>query len=148
MSIWGKIKHFNPNEKWGDKNKINGLLLLLLDRITEEIKNYSWQKYKKIAPCIIHCGYKTSGHSPKSQHYKGNAVDFHFENISPKEAYNIILQVLKDHQIDNYVGLGVYPDWYKPGFHLDIRGYKARWSEVIGKYRPIKYGIERLNEDF
>ncbi len=148
MSIWSKLKHFNLNENWGDKNKVNGLLLVLLDNITERVKTYSWNKYKKISPCIIHCAYKISGHSPNSQHYKGNAADFHFENIPASEAYMVMTEVLREFQAEGFVGLGVYPDWHKPGFHLDVRGYKARWAKVMGIYKHIKYGLKKLNEDF
>jgi len=144
MSIWSKIKHFSPAENWGNPTKINGLLLLLLDEITEEIKNYSREKYQKISPCIIHCAYETSGHSPSSQHYKGNAVDFHFKNIPAIEAYNLILKFLKNYQVENFIGLGVYPNWNNPGFHLDVRGYKARWSRVNGIYKTIGSGLNKL----
>ncbi len=148
MSIWLKVKHFNPGEKWGDKNKINGLLVLLLDKITDRVKEYCWNKYKRISPCIIHCAYETSGHSLNSQHYKGNAADFHFENITALEAYEIMIKVLKEFQTEDFVGLGVYPDWFKPGFHLDVRGYKARWSQVIGKYTSIDEGLKKLYGDY
>jgi uncharacterized protein YcbK (DUF882 family) len=141
MSIWNKLKHFNPNENWGDKNKVNGLLLLLLDSITEDVKQYSWAKYKKISPCIIHCAYESSGHCDNSQHYKGNAADFHFENIPLKQAYEVMLTVLKEHQAENFVGLGIYPDWIKSGFHLDVRGEKARWSRIGGVYKRIEDGL-------
>ncbi len=148
MSVWGKVKHFHPGENWGDKNKVNGLLILLLDKITDRVKDYCWKHYKKISPCVIHCAYETSGHSPNSQHYIGNAADFHFENIPASEAYRIITEVLREFQAEGFVGLGVYPDWHKPGFHLDVRGYKARWSRIIGKYRPVKQGVDKLNKEF
>jgi len=144
MTIWGKVKHFHPKENWGESSRVNGMLILLLDKITGEVKKYCWREYKRISPCIIHCAYETSGHSVNSQHYTGNAADFHFENISAIKAFELILKVLKDYQMDEFVGLGVYPDWYKPGFHLDVRGYKARWSQVIGKYRHINEGLEKI----
>ena len=144
MAIWGEIKHFSLSENWGNPNKINGLLLLLLDKIADNVRKYVRQKDKKVAPCIIHCAYDTSGHVKNSQHYKGNAVDFHFENISTKEAYTIILKTLNDYQATAFVGFGVYPDWYNKGFHLDLRGYKARWSRINGIYISIDEGIKNL----
>lgn len=146
MSIWSKLNHFHQGEKWGNKDKVNGLLLLLLDIITDRIKQYSWEKYKRISPCIIHCAYETTGHSANSQHYKGNAADFHFENVNLPEAYNIILAVLKEYQVEEFTGLGVYPDWHTPGFHLDLRGEKARWSRINGVYRRIEDTFIHLNK--
>ena len=145
MQIWDKLKHFSPAENWGNSNKINGFLLFLLDEITEEVKKYSRENHKKNSPCIIHCAYETSGHSPNSQHYQGNAVDFHFKNISTKKAYEIICEVLKKNQTENFVGLGIYPDWHNPGFHLDTRGHKARWSRIDGVYKSIEYGIKKID---
>ena len=144
MTIWSKLKHFHPNENWGDKDKVNGLLLLLLDEITDKVKDYAINNLEENAYCIIHCADEQGGHSPRSQHYKGNAADFHFKNISPGKVYIIIQKVLKDLQLENFVGLGVYPDWHNPGFHLDVRGEKARWSRVNGKYTVIKEGVKLL----
>ena len=146
MSIWSKLKHFNQTENWGNPLKVNGSLLLLLDKIADNVRKYAWQKYKVITPCIIHCAYARSGHCTNSQHYKGNAVDFHFMGISAKEAYEVILQTLKNYQMINFVGLGVYPDWFHKGFHLDVRGYKARWSRINNIYTDIDKGIELLRK--
>jgi len=144
MGIWSKLNNFSPCENWGDKKKVNGLLLILLDLITNKVKENSWDKYRKVTPCIIHCAYKTEGHSENSQHYKGNAVDFHFENISAKDVYYIIKNVLESYQLDDFVGFGVYPEWYKQGFHLDVRGYRARWTRIGGIYKAIDKGIVLL----
>lgn len=145
MSIWSKLNYFSANENWGDKDKINPFLLILLDKIAYEVREYAWRNNKAVPYCIIHCAYETSGHSQNSQHYRGNAADFHFENISVLEAYGIILRVLKDYQLENFVGLGVYPDWINQGFHLDVRGDKARWSQVFGKYVDIERGVRLLS---
>lgn len=147
MAIWNKLKHFERWENWGEPDRVNGLLLLLLDKITEEVKNYAWRKYKTITPCIIHCAYATDGHSDGSQHYKGSAADFHFENISAYEVYTVIQKVLEDNQVENHVGFGVYPDWKKPGFHLDVRGWKARWSHVVGRYVGINKGVQIIKQE-
>ncbi|HSA06131.1 MAG TPA: hypothetical protein P5556_03020 [Candidatus Gastranaerophilales bacterium] len=144
MDIWRALKHFKPHENWGNSKKINGMLLLLLDEITEQVKSYSLCNYNKNSPCIIHCAYETSGHSPNSQHYKGNAADFHFSNIPPFKTYETIIKVLKDTQTENFVGLGVYPDWINPGFHLDARGEKARWSRINDVYKSINDGLNKL----
>ena len=116
--IWSRLKHFDKKENWGDPDKMNGFLLLLLDGICHTYDR----------PFVIHCGYAEDGHSTGSQHYLGNAVDFHIEG---GEYYSIqiekMLRILEWFQVSDRVGLGIYPDWNYPGFHLDGRGTKARW---------------------
>jgi uncharacterized protein YcbK (DUF882 family) len=123
-----RLKHFHPEEKgWkGNFHKVNGLLLLLLDALREEIG----------CPFVIHCAYETSGHSPKSQHYLGNAVDFHIEGLPFLEAMGRMERALENLQVSDRVGLGIYPHWLHPGFHLDVRGLRARWGR-------FDYGLSR-----
>ena len=134
--IWDSLKYFTKNEKWGDPDKMNPALLLLLDRLRETIGK----------PFVIHCGYESDGHSTASQHYKGNAVDFHIEGLPLTEANRLLLAALHTIQIagrqaHEVCGLGIYPDWNNPGFHLDVRGYSARWGAVKkeGKQVYISY---------
>jgi len=146
MLIWGTLNNFSISENWGNPQKISGFTLWILDKITNNIKNYTWAEYKRVAPCIVHCAYekRETGYHPK-----GCAVDFHFKNIEASEAYRIITGTLKDLQVDNFVGLGVYtksvnPDWKNSGFHLDTRGFKARWARVNGVYVGIEKGLDEL----
>jgi uncharacterized protein YcbK (DUF882 family) len=88
---------------------------------------------------VIHCGYENGGHASGSRHYTGDAVDFHINGMNFSEAMDSLLKAL--HETDffgkkaaEYVGLGIYPDWNTPGFHLDIRGYSARWGRINGEY--------------
>ena len=125
-SIWEIIEpHFSRKEPWGDSDKMNGLLLLLLFALREEIP---W-------PFVIHYG--TLGkHSSDSQHPSGNAVDGHF--ITDIHFYDQILRVesaLDALQVAGRVGLGLYPAWNTPGIHIDVRGRKARWG-WIGEMKP------------
>ena len=130
FEIWDTLKHFNKNEAWGKPQKINGLLLLLLDKIRDLS---GW-------PIIIHCG--TQGHHVRhSQHFKGNAVDFHFETeVSLKEQVVRLLEILDILQVGNRVGLGVYR-W---GFHLDVRGTKARWGRIGKDYISFEEAVKYL----
>lgn len=148
--IFTKLEHFNKNENWGDYRKMNGMLLVLLDKITDAVKKYSWSKYHKVSGCIVHCGYDENGHVSKSKHYTGCAVDFHFTVVTPLEAYDIIIEVLEDYNMLNHTGLGVYPDWANPGFHLDIRepndSQPDRWSQVIGKYVGVEIGLQEFKQ--
>jgi len=128
--IWDTLKHFSKDEAWGKPQKMNGLLLLLLDKIRELT---GW-------PIIVHCG--TQGrHVKKSQHYLGNAVDFHFKTDVPlKEQVLKLLEILKVLQVDERVGLGVY----KWGFHLDVRGTKARWGRIGKDYISFEEAVKYL----
>jgi uncharacterized protein YcbK (DUF882 family) len=130
-TIWGKLNHFTPQENWGDPDKMNGALLLLLDKVREHFD----------CPVVIHCGYEESGHASNSQHYLGNAVDFHFiTSMSIAEQYYALEEFLAAFQVSEHVGVGVYPQWNSPGFHLDVRGTKARWGAWYNDLGTQVYG--------
>ena len=122
--IWKRLKYFNPKESWGDPERINPRLLILLDALREYIK----------VPIIIHCG--TQGkHSANSYHYKGMAVDCHAKGINLFDFYLAAERFY-------FTGIGVYPEWNNPGLHLDIRPCdvgcpQARWGRVDGEYVPL-----------
>lgn len=127
--IWERLRYFSRNEAWGDPDKMNGALLILLDNLRDIIGS----------PFVIHYG--TQGvHSRHSLHYKGNAVDFHIKTSMPYYEQVIALeQALEQLQVSNFVGFGIYPGWNHPGFHLDLRGYKARWGRIGKEYYGIDY---------
>ena len=125
MTIWNELKYFNRDERWGDPDRMNGALLLLADGIRGFIDE----------PCRVHCGFEMSGHSPNSQHYLANAFDYHIDSKhSFKFQIDRTLKALSYFQVDDRVGLGIYPNWRHPGFHLDLRGHRARWGRVNGIY--------------
>ena len=131
QSIWDKIEpYFLPKEAWGEPKKMSGLLLMVL----YDIRFHSgW-------PIIIHCG--TQGkHCKNSYHSKGMAVDFHFEppndSVPFRNQAEFLMKYLVDMQFDFFTGLGIYPNWNSPGFHLDVRGVKARWLKQNGEYVGI-----------
>jgi hypothetical protein len=136
--IWTRIKrYFSKDEAWGNPEDISGLLLMVLYQIRLAS---GW-------PVIIHCG--TQGkHCKNSYHYKGLAVDFHFDTnvASLTEQIQPLLNFLEEMQLKDFVGLGVYPEWNNPGFHLDVRGYKARWAFVGGKQVSFEEGIKRAKQ--
>ena len=124
MEIFKELTYFTENERWGDPEKVNGLLLLLLDIIRKELGH----------SIFIHNAYSLTGHSETSQHYLGNAADFHVDGMIFVEAVDKVQEILEKYNVHNHVGLGIYTDWLTPGFHLDVRGKKARWGRVKGKY--------------
>ena len=122
MDIWTLIQRFfTKNEAWGDWSKINPVLLYV---------NYALRCYAK-QPIIIHCAYELSGHMTDSQHYLGNAADWHFNSNDPFfSQIDTVVSFLSDYGIFDKVGLGIYPAWNNPGFHLDVRGHYSRWGWV------------------
>lgn len=99
---WETIRHFNPDENFGDPSKMSYLLLLSLDNLREYIG----------APIVIHCGYEDRGND--SYHCKGMAVDCHAKGLSLYDFYFASTRF-------SFHGIGVYPKWNNPGLHLDIR---------------------------
>lgn len=118
---WNNIKYFSPHENWGDWTKIYKKLIYTLDKFREYLGK----------PIIINCGYSTTGHTSKSFHYKGMAVDIHIKNM------HVVDQFLAAERFDEFNGIGLYPNWHNPGLHLDIRpktakkNYDARWLGII-----------------
>ena len=122
---------------------MNGLLLLLMSAVRAEFR-----RLDPTCRIIIHAGYATSGHSDGSQHYQGNAADFHIETSIPYHVQiDRMLNILMRLQVADRVGLGIYPDWNNPGFHLDVRGRRARWgfigSRQAGFEETIIYAEEK-----
>ena len=118
-----KFQHFNANENWGNIEQLQWWHVLHLESIREET---GW-------PMKIHCSCERKGHSKKSYHPRGCATDFHF--ISPIELsvqYDILKTALVGFGSWPFVGLGVYPEWANPGFHIDGRGYGLRWVRANG----------------
>lgn len=132
LTIWDIVTEFKKTENWGKPDKVNGLLILLLQRIRNRVG------------CPMHINNAFRDETGTSQHPRGNAVDFYFTGISYLEACVRLEQSLKELQVQNHVGLGIYLDWNIRGFHLDVRGERARWSRIDGKYKSMAEGIKEL----
>ena len=118
---WQTIRYFNPQEKWGDPEKMNYPLIQALERLRKYIDR----------PVIIHCGYDMR---PEGWHPKGRAVDLHIEGLHPLE------QFIAASRFNEFAGIGVYLWWHHPGLHLDNR-FKPRWIEraLWGSTAPKVY---------
>lgn len=113
------INHFAWQEFGAHPGKVAKPLLLALDMLRD----------KAGYPVVIHCAYDTDGHSPKSYHYKGLAADLHFKSdLTPLEQYCFISMV------PGLNGVGWYPDWNNPGWHVDLRPNPLRWTRKDGVY--------------
>lgn len=115
---WKLLKHFYPSEAWGDADKIDFMLLIILDQFRGSLP--SGCKIK------IHRGY--SPDNPKSLHYEAKAVDFHVIGCPFLEAEYHLKNFLIRRGLMIEVELGVYPDWNNPGFHLGLQYKGGTWS--------------------
>ena len=132
--IWSHIApEFSKTENWGLPGRVSGLTLLALSIIRRET---GW-------PVVIHNAFELTGHSANSQHYQGKAVDFHFTtDVQYYRQVLMVEQILNRYQLSEFVGLGIYPGWNNPGFHLDTRGSKARWGfDRMG--REVAYEVAK-----
>ena len=111
--FWEKIKHFTPDENWGDVDKVNPYLIIALDALRDAVGK----------PIVIHNAYATKGHSETSMHYVGEAADIHIVGISLVDAY------LAVEKLGLFNGIGVYRSWNNPGIHVDLRQKPARWGQ-------------------
>ena len=128
---WKQIKHFRPNENWGDPERMSFELLKRLDALREFCSHR----------IIIHRGYAVNGHTKNSQHYLGRAADLRIVGVS------LINQYLLAERF-NFGGLGVYPEWSNPGLHCDVRHKdheeaQDRWVRIRGQYRVLTEAILR-----
>lgn len=124
---WERLKHFSQDEAWGDPAMMERETVFLLDCIRDDL-GYS---------ISIHCGYERRPHWPTSRHNSGSAVDFHVEDINFRDAVELVEETIQNLGVSERVGLGVYPHWNNPGFHLDARGYRARWGAVKRNGRQV-----------
>lgn len=109
---WSVIKHFPRHEWVKDPDKVDPHLVLLMDSIRERCG----------VKMFIHVAWADDGHSPSSWHYAGKAVDFHFDpKLSHIEAYHLLKA------IPVIGGLGFYPFWNHPGWHIDLRPRRLYW---------------------
>ncbi len=97
-------------------------------------------EYVAPSKLVVHCFFDPYGHVSTSRHYinekrkEADACDFHIESGETfKSDIKLIESILDDLSLLDYVGFGIYPHWRNPGFHLDLRGYKARWGGISVK---------------
>lgn len=136
---WKDIKYFKKEEWVKDPNKVASELVYVLDDIREETIKL---RPPKGVPIVIHVAWDDSGHAPKSYHYTGLAVDFHFKKLD-KNPLTYIEQFLLLSSYRQIGGLGFYPDWAHPGWHADLRIRNPRllWTRIMGNY---EYGIDAM----
>ena len=118
-----KLKSFNVADTEFEINKLSKRLFDMLQLLRDKIN----------APIIIN-SLTDGSHVAGSYHYKGQAIDMHCgdQRIHPNKIFQEALTL-------GFKGIGWYPEWRWPGFHLDIGDRKSTkvWRKVAGVYRPI-----------
>lgn len=116
-------KHFPKNEWVKDPSKVSQILMNCLEQI----------RVKTDTIMIIHVAWDDGGHATNSYHYKGMAVDLHFKgDITKIEQLDAITS------IPEVNGIGYYPEWAHPGWHVDIRNTdRLFWVQRHGYYHYI-----------
>ena len=127
---WDQVIHFKKSEWEPGADQVVPKLIFLLDAIR--------QAYGK--PIHIHCAFAQKGHSSKSWHYKGGAVDFHFDDHDHLAQFHCI-QAFED-----VGGVGYYnPNiWNHSGWHIDIRPTRLYWTQRGDTYI---YSLQSVLED-
>lgn len=133
-TIWPQLLHFTTIENWGDYDKMDIRLLWDLDRIRDDLAR----------PINIHCGYALSGHAKKSFHKLGMAVDFSIKESTIENFHQSYLYLLHAWQ----GGVGVYPYWNTPGFHLDLGPNRTWVRDKEGKYHGNSSEIYEIVKSF
>ena len=120
---WELVKYFRPAEFSPRPDMMEQSIVFLLDTIRDLY----------CSPIHVTSAWAPgTGHSATSQHYVGKAVDFWVAGIPFRDAVELMEDFLSAPPRGigeaNKVGLGIYPAWSMPGFHLDTRGEYARWG--------------------
>ena len=84
-------------------------------------------------PIVVHAGYRCARHNadvggvPRSEHTLGLAADIHLPGMSLQRMYELASSIPQFAE----GGIGVYDGDF---LHVDVRGHRARWARVRGRY--------------
>lgn len=131
---WSRVRHFTPDEWKQDSDRVAPELVYLLDDVRERAG----------VPIVIHEAWAEDGHSDKSWHYKGEAVDFHLKGLTPFQQFEIL------NEFNEIGAIGWYPGWNHPGWHVDIRPMLTGtrlywWRDEHGAYHYTRVYKEMMN---
>lgn len=129
MKGWENVEFFTPNEFGTGVENVSLDLVYLLDRIRRLAKT----------AIVVHCAWAKTGHSANSWHYKGLACDFHFTGLTYLSQYCLM------REFRDIGGLGFYPEWNHPGWHVDLRPGFLQWVQRSNEYH---YGWQNFVNEF
>lgn len=142
LLMWLAMDHSRISEAWGDPLRMHPITMVILDKFRGSLPHGCWVK--------VHCGYKAGRHIKNSFHHRARAVDFHVVGCSFIEAEQHLMRFLNGstlticettYNLIDFVGIGIYPEWADPGFHLDTRGKRNSWAKVGGVHVSYEAGL-------
>jgi len=132
-------KNFNEAEfRCKGSNCCGGYVLIDYELVSElqKLRDYIAQKTGKEHRFIITRGYscpkhnKEIGGASKSAHLEGRAIDFYVQGLTIAQVWLFIEKM----GVDNFTGMGSYPDEHPPVIHVDNKPRYNRWCRRDGKY--------------
>lgn len=142
---WESIKYMHYRvENWG--TPVTGISKALVFNL-ENLRIFANK------PCVLTCkAFTQDGHSPNSQHYKGNAADWRLLNASLVEMFILAERF-------NFSGIGLYPPIQiigedieevkgkLPFIHTDTRSYdplnvQNRWIGIPVQQEDKNFNLE------
>jgi len=106
--------------------------------VTPDLVN-ALQALRDLAQVPIHVdsGYRCPAHNASvggvsaSQHTEGKAADIRIDGLNVHQMYVLACEI----PAFNNGGIGLYDGGF---IHVDVRGTRARWSRIAGKYGPVE----------
>jgi hypothetical protein len=126
--FWASIWHFKPEEFAAPEEPASGLKMnFAVVRTLDDLREKSGH------PIVVHQngGFSFRGHCDGSLHYSGRAIDFHFDwpDLMLRQQAMLVFGM------GRFCGIGIYPEWNHPGFHVDMRyGPFQVWVKRGEKY--------------
>ena len=135
MINWDRVKFFIPGEFQdpnhpGSGELIDGVTLLWLVELRIDT-GWPIKVHWEVGGAVDMDG--SHGHAKDSFHLAKNgcmAVDFHFiTKASLRKQFYAVMN-------SKFSGIGIYPEWDNPGFHVDPRHFDLTqiWKKVGRKY--------------
>ena len=138
------MRNFSEAEFQGWLPVMSPKLLLRLDRLRDE-----WCKSISISKAKGAVGRLGKGESQHNVKRWGEcrAVDIFPKGIDTADDARQFIELCK---LVGFTGIGFYPQWTKPGFHVDVRDGEriATWGAYYELGGQRYYSIEEALEDF
>ena len=146
---------FFKESEFYDIQKMNSFLLFILDKLRGAFA----LKYHGVSFNINYSNGPSYlvKHSENSKHYTDDAVDFWIRafydesRLKPLRYSEIALSLemlLKVTTIWNDIGIGFYPEWNRPGFHIDWspknhRDWQAKYELQDGSIKQVYTAVNK-----